>query len=648
MKDFVKKIFIKFRGFFVNIRKRLEEFRAQPKRVIIWAVVSVFLVPFLYMAISEYIKLRPVLTIFRYFFERLPQMLIGYIPLVLLFGLITLMTRRPWIPALIIGVINVLLSYANYYKMLYLDTPILAADFSLIGEAAIITEQYKAPFYLHAWAGVLMTLFIVFALIPIRLPKFKVTIKELLYRVTSCLAVATLFVVFFSGVIYTREGRDAFKYESIPFRIEYEYEVNTFYSGLFANTKTLFTGKADGYSAEAVDEIAAELAAIGTVGQKKPDVIVVLVESWEFMEEYEDVTFSQNLHPNYDRLKEESITGTMLSSSTRGKGTANVEFEVLTGLSKDDDILPLTAYNSYVYDGMPCYPGFLAEHGYTNYAIHPFHYELYNRPNVYAAFGFDHLYSENDFVNPKRFGPFISDEEAVNKTIEVYESAVQENDRVFIQLITMQNHGPIGPDTLPAHQRTVKLDDPGSFSGDEIDILENAATLMLKTDEAIGDLVDYFRESERDVIIVVYGDHQFILSPLEDAEAGLPEMLARTDFYKNNSEYDAAIKTHSTPYLMWSNYQLPSVDSHGYLAPSIMLPIALAEFDVIRPAYFQWLLNESASSEVKARSANFVIRSDGTVEYPVRSISVEYLSRRNILTYQIVYKKNEVLSNYIY
>lgn len=624
----------------------MKKFREKRKLNTALAALSAIVVPVFYVLTSEYIDRFHFFDSVRYVFNRLGVSLIGYIPLVLIFVFLMLATRRPFVSAAVLGVFNVLIRYANLYKKTYLQMPVLLSDVNIMGDAVTITSEYEVPFYKEFWIGLLMVLVITLLLVPVQIPKRKTKLRELIFRAASCIVVFAVFIAYFPAVAYNKEVRRSFGYLNRA-SMTAEYSDNTFYSGFFVNSESALRKKPEGYNKQAVEQIGEELQAIDVDAQHTPDIIVVLVESWEFMEEYEGVTFSQNIHPFYDELKQEAITGQMVSSQYGG-GTAQIEFEVLTGFSTDSDILPLNAYNSYTYENMPSLPTYLKTQGYTNYAFHPFNFSLYNRPTVYENLKFDEIYDEERVEIPYTYGAYISDMEAVKTTIDIYENAVETDDHVFLQLITMQNHGPYIAETISDEQRLVRVASGAEMlSPEETVILENYASQMYMTDWAMSELIKYFRGVDREVIIVIYGDHQANIMPVIGGEYQ-ETLLRRIDFYENNSDYDAAVKTHLTPYLIWSNYQAPSTGSFGYLAPNQLLPYALHEFDAARPAYFEYMYTESAAAEVKARSGDFVLLADETIVTPIEDVDLSSLSNRNILEYDLVLKKGKELGDYAF
>ena len=125
------------------------------------------------------------------------------------------------------------------------------------------------------------------------------------------------------------------------------------------------------YSAYTIEEI---LSSIGSEKnqepEKMPNIIMVQLESFMDINLFSKLTFATNPVPNFTKLKETCTSGKMYVPSV-GAGTANTEFEVLTGMSLDyfgpgeypyTTILRETTGESVAYD--------LKDYGYSSHAIH--------------------------------------------------------------------------------------------------------------------------------------------------------------------------------------------------------------------------------------------------------------------------------------
>ena len=89
------------------------------------------------------------------------------------------------------------------------------------------------------------------------------------------------------------------------------------------------------YGPEKTEEILAQFPATNTKTNIKPDVILIQLESFLDPKNIKDMTFSDDPAPIHTYLREKYSTG-KLSVPSFGGGTANTEFEVLTGINLDN------------------------------------------------------------------------------------------------------------------------------------------------------------------------------------------------------------------------------------------------------------------------------------------------------------------------
>ena len=197
--------------------------------------------------------------------------------------------------------------------------------------------------------------------------------------------------------------------------------------------------------------------------------------------------------------------------------------------------------------------------------------------------GFDKFLSEGDFTDstyPRKL--YISDMDLTEKIISEYESAG--DSPFFAFCVSMQNHASYG--------YWDKYEDPVRLVGEDkaelyealgkngVGALESYATGIYLADEALGALVDYFRDVDRETVIIFFGDHQPHLGDVNLNLLGF-----------NSAEYSSEKNTYlkySTPYIVWNNYgagEAAVADMSMYQ----LLPYTTEDLGLSRPAYFELL-----------------------------------------------------------
>ncbi len=293
------------------------------------------------------------------------------------------------------------------------------------------------------------------------------------------------------------------------------------------------------YSRSAVNWMVGNLKE-GSAPKVRPNILFVQLESFFDVSYLDDVEFSENPIPNFTRLRDSFSSG-FLTVPSVGAGTANTEFEVLSGMSLDflglgeypyKTILRDRACETVVWD--------LKTLGYTGTAIHNNTGIFYNRDEVFAQLGFDY-FVPIEYMDDLEFNPigWCKDKVLKNEIIKALDATP---DRDFIFTITVQGHGKYqkGVDSEDVEDLGVTwADDP-----EDENALAYYMSQLRETDEFIGELVDTLSRRAEPTVLVLYGDH------LPNFSIG-SEQLANGDIFE-------------TEYVIWSNMSLPQRDEDLY------------------------------------------------------------------------------------
>ncbi|KDE34403.1 sulfatase [Kosakonia radicincitans UMEnt01/12] len=276
------------------------------------------------------------------------------------------------------------------------------------------------------------------------------------------------------------------------------------------------------------DEIKEYLSLRATYAKSEPrnkTVIFVLCEScW-----YDDNNFKELYQP----LMDNGFTAMRATSPHYGAGTANIEFEMLTGLPSTTQHLSGIIYQEYVdifKDNAESFASALKRKNYYAFAAHNNNRSFWRRGDVYRKFGFD------QFVDITQMGD-VPVEIAKNKKpwqwqtddIVLYRSALKalrekQGQPIFMNLITMGTHGPFP-----------YLNDSGE------------TVYKYEVAESISRLTDFARQVQaidKDAVIVVYGDHKPALNKYFYEHNVIPHNLFSTT---GDKDADFTFKLHITP-----------------------------------------------------------------------------------------------------
>lgn len=286
--------------------------------------------------------------------------------------------------------------------------------------------------------------------------------------------------------------------------------------------------KPDDYSEETMDEIKTELDHVKESGKMKtPNVIVIQLESFFDPNQVEGLTLSENPIPNFTRLKEEYPSG-YLTVPALGAGTANTEFEVLTGLKSSFFGAGEYPYKTTVNETpVESLCSLLKKQGYGTYAIHNNKGSFYDRENVYNEMGFDAFISLEYMYDVE----YTSTGWAKDKTLvnDIMKCLKDTDGQDLVYTISVQGHGryPAEEDTCEDHVQ-VSYADP-----DMEQQIHYYVNQIYEMDEMIADLIDALDAYGEDYVLVLYGDH---LPSLDLQEEQLPDSnLFQTEYIMVNN-----------------------------------------------------------------------------------------------------------------
>jgi len=304
------------------------------------------------------------------------------------------------------------------------------------------------------------------------------------------------------------------------------------------------------------------------VDENYPNILFLQLESFIDPATVKNITVEGDACPNFRKLAEEFSSGE-LTVPACGAGTANVEFEVLSGLSVKyfgpgeypyKAILKDQPAESLAFD--------MKSLGFGTHAIHNHRGVFYNRNTVFANIGFDTFtcleYMQDVEKTPKNWAKD-------HVLIDCITSALKSTDeRDMIYTISVQGHGQY-PEEQVIENPVIKVTDAPS---EELKWKwEYYANQIYEMDQFVADLTEALSEYDEPVILAMYGDH---IPAIEVAESDL----------ENRNLY-------GTEYIIWSNFPMEEDDEdlHTYqLAAHIMERI-----DMEVGTTFTYQLNNSHS-----------------------------------------------------
>ena len=442
------------------------------------------------------------------------------------------LVRRRQFAVLLISILWIGLGIVECVIKGFRITPLTAVDFRIIFSVFSI---------LHIYLNVFQIILIVFSVLAVlaglvlafrKLPKA----PPVDYPRAGIGCIAAGLFVWGTTVLFSSTGL-------LPSQFENLGEAYDTYGFAYCFSTSLFDrgiSEPDSYSPEEVDTVVDELeyttaAPEPAAAHVKPNIVVVQLESFFDVHALRGVTYSENPIPVFSRLKQTCSTG-FLTVPSIGAGTANSEFEVLSGMSLDyfgtgeypyETVLQSNVCESVNYA--------LKEEGYACHAIHNHTATFYDRDKVYANLGFDTFTSVEYMENVKR-NPLGWAEDGV-LTGEVLRALDSTEGEDFVYTISVQAHGKYPTEVIDPGQTITAdgLEDRIGTVG-----FEYYLNQLHATDAFVGDLIQALTAREEPTVLVLFGDH------LPNFE--IPQEMLQTGTLLQ------------TEYVVWSNFGLEKQD----------------------------------------------------------------------------------------
>ncbi len=324
------------------------------------------------------------------------------------------------------------------------------------------------------------------------------------------------------------------------------YDANGFVIAFLYNLGTTDIEPPSDYSDATIYRIADKYRALKAADTERldwadqvDDVVVILAETF-----YEPALLSKyyahsggDVTPNLHQIFRDYPSGYMYSPEYGG-GTANVEFEVQTGLSNYwamtvpyVNVIPkLDSLISVAVSAKTDDSDFLAT------GLHSYDGAMYKRNLAYPTMGYDDFIDAAEMAHTERDGDssVYNDRAIYQEIIDLLKASDQPQ---VIGAITMQNHAPYAQANYP------RIDFP-LYNHPEGDwyAVECSFQSLHNSDQYLGEFIEALDQLDERVAVLWFGDH---------AMGNLDPYIGSDD----KSERDIA---HLTPYFVYANFEIES------------------------------------------------------------------------------------------
>ena len=495
------------------------------------------------------------------------QALLNFIVLGVIYLTLALILNRFWVSSAIFGTVMTVFAVANHIKIESRNEPVIPADLNFItggnaGELTSFIPKSSQALVDGAVTGVIyfVTICIIMqfldgrnAIIPCHWLHPLSSVKNFAGTLTRVLAAAlsaTLVVSFIWELGTANSWATEFAHNLSDNPQPWNPLADATDNGPAINflqlAHTKIMDKPEDYSEEAMTKIAKKYSKeADSINQSRTTnltdntVIMLLSETFSDPTRVPGVSFAEDPIPNIRQIKNETTSGLMLSPGYGG-GTANIEYQALTGLSMANysDTLSI-AYQQLV-------PGqkwnqslnqlWNEKNGEdSSVAFHAYNRGMYFRDINYKKFEFSKFYATDgtpELTDLRLIDSawYASDESFYSQVLKKVQSS---DGNKFYQVVTMQNHMPY--EDIYTDNQFKELDTSENLQENERLNIETYTKGLNYTDQATQNFLNALNNIDRPITVIFYGDH-------------LPGIYSTA-----YSDSDNILGLHETDYFIWSN-----------------------------------------------------------------------------------------------
>lgn len=488
-------------------------------------VYMIFLAPLLVNLVIESLNKKSFLKCLGMLAGDLPVFIINY--LIILFTIsMALLVKKRIATIITISSVWIILGIVNFVVRMFRETPFSFTDIRLLGSVKDIIDNYLNPFSIILIIVTLCLVILVIVGLYIKLPKY----AEKISYIRGIVCISIIFILMIGSINFgIGKGWISEKFPNMTLAYQ-QYG----FSYCFANSiVNVGVKKPNTYSEESLEEIVNRIQneEIDNDDVKTPNIIFLQLESFFDVNKMKDLQFSEDPIPNFNSLKDKYPSG-FLSVNNVGYGTANTEFEIMTGMNLEDFGAGEFPYKTVLMDQTCESMSFiLRDYGYSTHAIHNNIATFYARNEVFRNLGFD-SFTSIEYMHPTEFTPLNWSKDIVLKD-EIMKALQSTEETDYLYCISVQGHGSYPTEKILDNP---KINVSGLEDESRLNQFEYYVNQINEMDDFIGQLVDELSNFNEDTVLVIYGDH-------------LPSLAIDEAEIKNGNLYQ-------TEYVIWSNFKL--------------------------------------------------------------------------------------------
>lgn len=471
-------------------------------------------------------------SIFKFADERTKMFLYSILIVFLSYSIVLIVKRRLF-TYIVVTLLWSIIGIVNWMMLNTRNTPFTYVDITLLKSVLPVMSNYFTPTEIVSMGALILIALVLLVVAFMYLP-----MEKKLKRKKGFLQLAVICVAF-SGVtaLGFRTGDLTDQIHNIllafnDYGTSYCFAITALKNGI---------DKPSNYSQKKIDSIMEETnqkveeKEKANKKVKKPNIIFVQLESHFDITQVKGVKFNKDPLENFHKYMKGYSSG-QLSMPSYGAGTANSEFEVITGMNLDHFGAAEYPYKTVLQDTTTeSMATVLKEQGYSAHAIHNNSAAFYDRDLVFSQLGFD-TFTTKETMNIKKWteNGWAKDTVLTGCINDALDSTDNQD---YVYCISVQGHGD--------YPTTEIIENPEiTVSGIEDEALRNKYTYyanqVYQMDQFVGDLVHSLEKRGEETILVMYGDH-------------LPSLSIEDENLTYGNKYE-------TSYFIWDNIGLKKED----------------------------------------------------------------------------------------
>lgn len=446
--------------------------------------------------------------------------------------LIVYLFHRRFFWRVVVSVFWLFLGAVNGILLMNRVTPFTGPDLHMLTDGIAIMQKYLPAYGVVIGCIVIGAIVIGLITLFIKGPKYKEKIR---YRYVVPLIIVG--VLAFGGitqlalekrVLSNYFGNIAFAYEDYGY--PYCLVTTIFNTGISCPRD---------YSESEINRIQnTEENLPATDEESRPNILFLQLESFFDPTLVNYLEISEDPIPTFRKLMEEYSSGYFKVPSV-GAGTANTEFEAITGMS-----LHYFGPGEYPYKSIlkettcESAPYVLKDLGYSTHAIHNNEANFYGRKTIFPNLGFDTFTSEEYMPEENQKNPlgWVKDSVLTDEILKCLDSTEGPD---YVYTISVQGHGDYPEEPILEDPQITVFGAPTEEMNNKWEYYVNQIHEM---DQFVNELILALEDYPEDVVLVMYGDH-------------LPTMGLTVEDLENKYLFQ-------TEYVIWDNMGLTKKDEN--------------------------------------------------------------------------------------